>query len=120
MRSQRIDLTTVDFAQQVLISCHTAELPVPVGFCLNPAFFPVNLEKLRIRGNHFCNDGPAVHSTPAVWAAVMVTKIHGIGLSEVFHQASFFIRPGALHLMPGEAAVGTYHLNQTLAEQADK
>ncbi len=120
MRSQRIDLTTVDFAQQVLISCHTAELPVPVGFCLNPAFFPVNLEKLRIRGNHFCNDGP--------YCSLHASSVGSrYGYEDTRHRAGRSFPPGVVLHPSGssppharEAAVGTYHLNQTLAEQADK
>lgn len=49
MGRQRINLPAVDFSQQMLISCHAAQLPVPVCSGLNTPLFPVQLEKTGIR-----------------------------------------------------------------------
>lgn len=49
MGCQRINLSAVDFSQEMLISGHSAQFSVPVGFSLNTTLFPVQLEKTRIR-----------------------------------------------------------------------
>lgn len=66
MGCQRINLSAVDFSQEMLISGHSAQFSVPVGFSLNTTLFPVQLEKTRIRGDDFCDNRSPRHATPAV------------------------------------------------------
>lgn len=53
MGRQRINLSAVDFSQQMLITGHSAQFPVPVCSGLNTPLFPVQLEKTGIRGDDF-------------------------------------------------------------------
>ncbi len=120
MGRQRINLSAVDFSQQMLISCHAAQLPVPVCSGLNTPLFPVQLEKTGIRGDDFCDHRSSCHATPAVRAAFMISQIYLVRVADAFHQAPFIIRALGRHLMPGATAVRTYQLNQTLAQQANE
>ena len=120
MGRQRINLSAVDFSQQMLITGHSAQFPVPVGSGLDTPLFPVQLEKTRIRGDNFCDHRSPRHATPAVRAAVMVSQIYLVRVTDAFHQAPFIIRALGSHLMPGATAVRTYQLNQTLAQQANE
>lgn len=120
MGRQRVNQSAVDFSQQMLITRHPAQLSVPVGFGFDAAFFPVQLKKSGIRRDDFCNHCAPCDTTPAVWAAVMVSQIYRISITEGFHQTSFILSTTGCHVIPWMTAVGTYQLNQTLTEQSDE
>lgn len=106
MGRQRINLPAVDFSQQMLISCHAAQLPVPVCSGLNTPLFPVQLEKTGIRGDDFCDHRSSCHATPAVRAAFMISQIYLVRVADAFHQVPFIIRALGSHLMPGRRQCG--------------
>ncbi len=50
MGRQRINLSAVDFSQQMLITGHSAQFPVPVCSGLNTPLFPGTTGKKRASG----------------------------------------------------------------------
>src|SRR5699024_10253325 len=82
MGRQRINLSAVDFSQQMLITGHSAQFPVPVCSGLNTPLFPVQLEKTGIRGDDFCDHCSSCHATPAVRAAFMISQIYLVRVAD--------------------------------------